>query len=116
MNWQLSSRPGWPPGPQPMPSASCSRLAAAAGGARGRLPPARGRPPGLPPAPRARAARALLRVGAGGGAAERMPAASLAQAAGPDGEPLWREALGNPVLWPYAKLARHEVGRAPISE
>jgi hypothetical protein len=67
--------------------------------------------------PAADAVRELLAVGASGGAAERMTAASLAQAAGPDGEPLWREALGNPVLCPYAKLALNELaGHDPAAD
>jgi hypothetical protein len=63
------------------------------------------------------AARELLRVAADGGPAERMIGASLATAVGAAAEPLWREALGDPALGAYAKLALNQIaGHDPAAD
>jgi hypothetical protein len=60
------------------------------------------------------AARELLSVAAAGGPAERMMGAALATAVGAAAEPLWREALEDPALGSYAKVALNEIaGRDP---
>jgi hypothetical protein len=64
--------------------------------------------------PAADAARELLGVAAHGGPGERMMGASLAAAVGAAAGPLWREALGDPALAAYAKIALNEIaGRDP---
>ena len=67
--------------------------------------------------PAAEAARELLRVAADGGPAERMTGASLATAVGVAAEPLWREALDDPVLGVYAKVALNQIaGHDPTAD
>ncbi len=67
--------------------------------------------------PAAEAARELLRVAADGGPAERMTGASLVTAVGVAAEPLWREALDDPALEAYAKVALNQIaGHDPTDD
>jgi hypothetical protein len=63
------------------------------------------------------AARELLRVAADGGPAERMIAGSLAASVGVAAQSLWREALENPALRAYAKIALNQIAdRDPAAD
>ena len=67
--------------------------------------------------PAADAARELLLVAAGGSAAERMIAASLATSAGTAAEPAWREVLDHPALGAYARLGLNQIaGHDPAAD
>ena len=67
--------------------------------------------------PAADAASELLRVAAHGLPAERMIGAGLATSVGAAAEPMWREALGNPALRSYAKVALHQIaGQDPATD
>lgn len=67
--------------------------------------------------PAADAARELLLVAAGGSAAERMIAASLATSAGAAAEPAWREVLDHPALGAYARLGLNQIaGHDPAAD